>query len=202
MHQTGSILITDSERTTMRKLVVSEWMTLDGVFDGDTMDKWFIPYHSKERAAYITEVTEACDAMLYGRTTYEFLAPHWSAEKNDNNGPAAKLNSVRKYVVSSTLKKAAWNNSTIIKDDVVDAITTLKQQHGGEILVTGSAALVQSLMEADLIDEYRFLVHPIVMGSGKRLFNDGTTAPLKLVEAKPFSLGVVLLRYQPDKKER
>ena len=102
----------------MRKLVVSEWMTLDGVFDGDTMDKWFIPYHSKERAAYITRVTEACDAMLYGRTTYEFLAPHWSAEKNDDNGPAAKLNSVRKYVVSSTLKKAAWNNSTIIKDNV------------------------------------------------------------------------------------
>jgi dihydrofolate reductase len=186
----------------MRKLVVSEWMTLDGVFDADTMDTWFIPYHSKERKAYITEGIEACDAMLYGRTTYAMLGPYWSAEKNDDNGPAAKLNSVQKYVVSSTLKKAAWNNSTIIKDNVVEAITTLKQQHGGEILVTGSATLVQSLMEADLIDEYRFLVQPIVMGSGKRFFNDGNTAPLKLVEAKPFSLGVVLLRYQPDKKER
>jgi dihydrofolate reductase len=186
----------------MRKLVVSEWMTLDGVFDGDTMDKWFIPYHSKERAAYITEVTESCDTMLYGRTTYEFLAPHWSAEKNDNNGPAAKLNSVRKYVVSSTLKKAAWNNSTIINANAVEEIAKLKQEKGGEILVTGSAALVQSLMEADLVDEYRFLVHPIVMGSGKRFFRDGNTAPLKLVEAKPLSFGVVLMRYQPDKKER
>jgi dihydrofolate reductase len=186
----------------MRKLVVSEWMTLDGVFDGDTMDRWFIPFHSKERAAYITEVTESCDAMLYGRTTYDMLAPYWSAEKNDKNGPAAKLNSVRKYVVSSTLKKAAWNNSTIIKDDVVEEVTKLKQQHGGEILVTGSATLVQSLMEADLIDEYRFLVQPIIVGSGKRFFNNGATAPLQLLEAKPFSLGVVLLRYQPDTKER
>jgi dihydrofolate reductase len=186
----------------MRKLVVSEWMTLDGVFDADTMDTWFIPYHSKERKAYITEGIEACDAMLYGRTTYEFLAPHWSAEKNDNNGPAAKLNSVRKYVVSSTLKKATWNNSTIIKDDVVEAITKLKQEKGGEILVTGSATLVQSLMEADLVDEYRFLVQPIVMGSGKRLFNDGNIAPLKLVETRPLSLGVVLMRYQSTKKER
>jgi dihydrofolate reductase len=186
----------------MRKLVVSEWMTLDGVFDADTMDTWFIPYHSKERAAYITEVTESCDAMLYGRTTYAMLAPYWSAEKNDTNGPAAKLNSVRKYVVSSTLKKAAWNNSTIINANAVEEIAKLKQQHGREILVTGSATLVQSLMEADLVDEYRFLVQPIIVGNGKRFFNDGTTAPLQLVEAKPFSFGVVLLRYQPAKKER
>jgi dihydrofolate reductase len=118
----------------MRKLVVSEWMTLDGVFDGDTMDTWFIPYHSKERAAYITEVTESCDAMLYGRTTYDMLAPYWSAEKNDNNGPAAKLNSVRKYVVSSTLKKAEWNNATLIKANAVEEIAKLKQQQAGRFL--------------------------------------------------------------------
>ena len=128
------------------------------------------------------------------------LAPYWSALKN--NGTADKLNSVPKYVVSSTLKKAEWNNTTIIKKNVVEEITKLKQQPGQEIRIAGSATLVQSLMEADLIDEYRFLVHPIIMGSGMRFFKDGThTTRLKLVKTKTFPLGVVLLCYQPMRKE-
>ena len=181
-----------------RKLVVSEWMTLDGVFDADKMEHWFTPYDSEDRRAYITESVLGCDALLLGRTTYEMLAPHWSALRNNEEGLADKLNSVSKYVVSSTLKKAEWDNSIIIKDEVVEEITRLKQQPGHEIQIEGSATLVKSLMEAELIDEYRFLVHPIIMGSGKRFFKDGMDATkLKLVKTKELDLGVVLHCYQP-----
>jgi dihydrofolate reductase len=143
----------------------------------------------------------ASGAILLGRTTYEMLASYWPYQKNDDNGPASKLNSVSKYVVSSTLKKAEWNNSTIIKEHVVEEITKLKQQPGHEIQIEGSATLVQSLMETDLIDEYRFLVHPIIMGRGKRFFKDGmATTRLKLVSTKTHPRGVVVLSYQSIKE--
>ncbi len=113
-------------------------------------------------------------------------------------GVAAKLNSAPKYVVSSKLKRAEWNNSTIIKRNVLEEITGLKKEPGHEIQIEGSATLVQSLVEAHLIDEYRFLVHPIVMGSGKRFFKDGMhTSGLKLVQSRTLDLGVILLRYKP-----
>jgi dihydrofolate reductase len=109
-------------------------------------------------------------------------------------GIADKLNSVPNYVVSSTLEKAEWKNSTIIKENVVEELTKLKAQPGHEILIAGSATLVESLMKADLVDEYRFLVHPTIMGSGKRFFRDGMhTKGLKLVKTKTLSMGVVLL---------
>ena len=181
----------------MRKVIVSEWVTLDGVFDGDTMDKWFNPFQSASRAAHITEVVGACGALVLGRTTYEMLGPFWSAQKTDELGPAAKLNGVTKYVVSSTLKRADWHNSTIIKDDVVAALTALKRQPGDDILILGSAALVQSLMAADVIDEYRFLVHPIAVGGGQRFFKEGMATPkLDLLGARPFDKGVVELHYR------
>ena len=136
----------------MRKLVVSEWVTLDGVFDADTMDQWFNPYDSIDRQQCIKETVLASDAFLFGRATYEMLAPYWSSLKdNEMEGVAGKLNSAPKYVVSSTLKKAEWNNSTIIKESVVGEITKLKQQPGQEIQIEGSASLVQSLMEAHLL---------------------------------------------------
>jgi len=184
----------------VRKIVASVWMTLDGVFDADIMDQWFYPYHSDDRAAYIKETIVASDALLLGRTTYEMLAPYWSTQVTDENGPASKLNSMLKYVVSSTLKEAHWNNSTIIKEHVIEEITRLKQQPGHDLLIPGSATFVQSLMHTDLIDEYQFLVHPMIMGSGKRFFKDWMgMARLKLVESKTLSLGVVLLCYQPAK---
>ena len=182
----------------MRKIIVSEWVTLDGVFDADTMEQWFNPYHSDERAAYITETIHGSEALLLGEVTYEMLASYWPHQKNDAMGPASKLNSMPKYVVSAKLKKAQWNNSNIIKENVVEEITKLKQQPGGDILIPGSATLVESLMETDLVDEYRFLVHPIIMGSGKRFFKDGMqTTRLKLVKTKSLGLGVMLLCYQP-----
>ena len=181
----------------LRKLVVSEWVTLDGVFDADSMKEWFEPYDSSGRQEYIKENVLTSDAFLVGRVTYEMLAAYWPNQKNNEMGVADRLNSAPKYVVSSTLKKAEWNNSTIISEDVVEEITKLKQQPGQDILVFGSATLVQSLMEADLVDEYRFLVHPIIMGSGKRFFSDEMAATkLKLVKTKTLDLGVTLDCYQ------
>ncbi|SRR6266540_1705030 len=186
----------------MRKIVVKEWMTLDGVFDAETMDQWWNPYASAERQKYIKEGYSSCDMYLLGRTTYEMLWPYWSTQTNDDDGPGRMLNSVHKYVVSTTLKEAPWKESTIIKGNVVEEITRLKQQPGKDILIDGSATLVQSLMETDLIDEYRFLIQPIIMGSGKRFFKEGMPITrLKLVTSKTLSLGVVALTYQPDRKE-
>jgi dihydrofolate reductase len=181
----------------LRKLVVSEWVTLDGVFDADSMKEWFEPYESPDRQEYIKENVLTSDAFLVGRVTYEMLAAYWPNQKNNEMGVADKLNSAPKYVVSSTLKKAEWNNSTIISKDVVEEITKLKQQPGQDILVFGSATLVQSLMKADLVDEYRFLVHPIIIGSGKRFFRDDMVATkLKRVKTKTLDLGVTLDCYQ------
>jgi len=177
-------------------------MTLDGVFDAATMKEWFLPYNSDEKLAYLQENVLTSDAFLLGRVTYEMLAPHWSAMKNNEDGIADKLNSAPKYVVSSTLDKAEWNNSTIIKNNVAEEITKLKQQPGGNILIFGSATLVQSLMESDLIDEYRFLVHPIIMGRGKRFFREGmVTTRLSPVKTKTLNHGVILDCYEPAKSQ-
>jgi dihydrofolate reductase len=113
---------------------------------------------------------------------------------------ADKLNSAPKYVISSTLENPDWNNTTLIKGNIPEEIAKLKQGPGGNIAILGSAALVQSLMGCELIDEYQLMVHPIALGSGKRLFPKGINLPLRLVEAKAFSSGVLLLRYQPDGK--
>lgn len=182
----------------MRRLVVSEWITLDGIFDADAMDQWFTPYHSDARGECIQEGIMASDALLLGRVSYEMLAAYWPNLKNNEFGIAGRLNSMPKYIVSSTLKNAEWSPSTIIKENVVDEVARLKQQPGQNILVTGSATLVQSLMKADLVDEYRFLVHPIIMGSGKRFFKEGMDmTKLEVIESKQLGMGVNFLRYQP-----
>ena len=126
--------------------------------------------------------------------TYQGFAAAWPESMDEG---AAYFNSVRKYVVSRTLAEPlAWNNSTLINGDIVAAITDLKQQDGKDIVVHGSATLVQTLMQHDLVDRYRLLVYPLVPGEGKRMFNEGTTATLKLVESQAFSSGVVALVYE------
>jgi dihydrofolate reductase len=181
----------------MRKLVVSAWISLDGVFDADTMAQWYTPFDSEARQTYIREGILTCDTILFGRTTYEMLAPYWSSLHDNEMGVAAKLNSAPKYVVSSKLKKADWNNTTIIRKNVIAEITRLKEQPSREIQIEGSALLVQSLMEADLIDEYRLLVHPVIAGKGKRLFKEGmTTDGLILVKTQPLDKGVLVLYYE------
>lgn len=184
----------------MRKLIVSTWMTVDGIFDANSMGQWFNPFDSVERQKYIRDGILAADALFFGRATYEMLFPYWSSLKNNEMGVAAKLNSAPKFVVSTTLKKAAWNNSSVINGDIEAAIKQLKQQSGNEIQIEGSGTLVRSLMKMDIIDEYRLLVHPVVMGSGKRFFEEGTSfTKLNVAEIKPINKGVTLLRYVPAK---
>jgi dihydrofolate reductase len=192
-------------RTNMRKLWVKAWMTLDGVFDADTMDHWWPPadeaaVDEARRIGYIVEEYSKGDVYLLGRTTYEMLWPGWSTQTT-GDGPGPILNRMEKYVVSTTLETAPWKESTIIRGNVVEEITKLKQQPGKDIIIDGSATLVQSLMGTDLIDEYRFLVVPYIMGSGRRFFPDGTPpTKLRLVESKMLSAGTLALIYQPDKK--
>jgi dihydrofolate reductase len=168
------------------------------------MSHWFNPYDSKDRQQRITELVLASDAFLFGRVTYEMLASYWPKVKNNDKDEleiATRLNSSPKYVVSSTLKEAEWGPSTIIKNGVVKEITNLKHQPGQNILVFGSSTLVASLMEADLVDEYRLLVHPIIMGSGKRAFKDGiATSKLTLGDTTTLSSGVISLSYQRAQK--
>jgi len=185
----------------MRKLIASTWITLDGIFDANSMGQWFNPYDSEERQNYIRDGILAADAFLFGRATYEMLFPYWSSLKNNEMGVAAKLNSAPKHVVSTTLKKAEWDNASIINDNIEAAIKKLKQQPGNEIQIEGSGELVRSLMKAGLIDEYRLLVHPVIMGSGKRFFEENTSfTGLELTETKQIGKGVILLCYTPAKK--
>ncbi len=184
----------------MRKIVVSEGVALDGVFDAETMGQWAAPFSSDEKDDFVRNSVLAADALLLGRTTYDLQAWYWPNQKEDKYGIANHKNSMTKYVVTSRPLQAQWNNSTIINENVVGEIAKLKQQPGKDILIEGSAMLVESLAQADLIDEYRLIVHPVIVGTGKRFFKDGMgLTKLKLVESKPISLGIVLLTYKPTK---
>jgi len=178
----------------MRNLVVTEFLSLDGVM---AHPAWTAPYWNDDIAAFKGEETDNSDALLLGRVTYEGFAAAWP-ESEDEGAPY--FNTVAKYVVPTTVEKAEWNNSTVIKDNIAEEIIKLKQQDGKDITVHGSATLVQALMQHNLVDTYRFLVYPVVLGTGKRLFREGIDATLKLVESKAFSSGVVALIYQPGQK--
>lgn len=182
----------------MRKIIVSEAVALDGVFDAQTMGKWAVPYYSEEREEYIRGIVLASDTLLLGRTTYDIQAWFWPNQKADKYGMANHKNSMVKVVVTSTPLQAQWNNTKIIEKNAVEEVAKLKQQPGKNILIEGSAMLVQALLQAELIDEINLVVHPAVAGSGKRLFNDGAanTKLMKLVENKTLRQGVVALTYE------
>jgi dihydrofolate reductase len=175
----------------MRKLVVTEFLSLDGVMEAPM---WTFKYWNDEIAQFKGEETNASDALLLGRVTYEGFAAAWPDSKDEG---APYFNSVRKYVVSTTLDKAEWNNSVLIKDNIVEEIDRLKQQEGKDITVHGSGKLVQTLIQHNLVDCFRLLVYPVVLGKGQRLFEEGTTATFNLVETRSFSGGVVALIYEP-----
>jgi dihydrofolate reductase len=193
----------------MRKLVVSEFLTLDGVMQdpggvGEIKGGgWNIPYMNEEFGQYKFDELAASDALLLGRVTYEGFAAAWPEESHvETEGEfAVMMNSYPKYVVSTTLDKVEWNNSHLIKANVMEEISNLKQQPGKNILISGSGKLVQSLMEHGLIDEYHLQIHPIVLGHGNQLFQDGSHVKLKLIDSKTTSNGVILLTYQPDREE-
>ena len=176
----------------MSKLVVSEFVSLDGVIEdpggseGWERGGWAFQFdRGPEGDKYkLDEVLEA-DAMLLGRRTYEGFAEAWPS-RTDELGFADKMNSMPKYVVSTTLESPDWNNSTLIAGDVAEAVAELKRRRGGDLVVYGSAQLVQTLLEHDLVDELRLMVFPVVLGSGKRLFRDAAdTIAFRPVETKP-----------------
>jgi dihydrofolate reductase len=198
----------------MRKVIVSEFVTLDGVTEdpggaeGFEHGGYSIRFGSGEQERFKFDELAAADALLLGRKTYEGFAAAWPGMMEQYEGPgraeleayADMMNSYPKHVVSTTLQEPLeWNNSTLIKGDVVEEIDKLKRQPGKDVLVFGSGDLVNALMEHGLIDEYRLMVFPIVVGGGKRLFKDGgATANMELVETKTVGPhGVVVLTYEP-----
>jgi dihydrofolate reductase len=188
----------------MRRVVVTEFMTLDGVIEdpGGAEDfahgGWSFKFPDPEGAKYKLDEVMEFDALLLGRVTYEGFAAAWP-DRADEAGFADKMNSMAKYVVSSTLTEAGWNNSTVISGNVAEEVAKLKQQDGGDILVAGSQTLVQALREHDLVDEYRLMVFPLVLGSGRRLFTEDTGTPteLRTTGSKTLSSGTVILTYEP-----
>ena len=177
----------------MRKLIVAEFLSLDGVMENPG---WSLPYWNDQIAAFKGEETSSSDALLLGRKTYEGFAAAWPGRTNEDDAGAAYMNNVRKYVVTSTLDNLSWNNSYVIDGDIAAEVARLKAEDGGNLLVNGSAMLVNYLLEHDLVDIYRLLVYPVVLGEGLRLFAAGNRAKLELVESKPFSTGAVALIYR------
>ena len=190
------------------KLVVTAFVTLDGVMEGPGFDEhrsgrnaWALRVQQDEDQVYNMDQAMSADAFLLGRRTWQIWAAFWPTATADNEF-TERMNSIPKYVVSNTLKRADWNNSTIISGDVPGAIRKLKAQPGGDLLVYGSADLVDELLAHDLVDEYRLLVYPVILGSGKRMFRDRIdTHHLRLIESRTFGSGVVLLTYAPSAVE-
>ena len=184
----------------MRKLIVTQWVSLDGIFDAGSMNKWWIPFDSPSRQKYIQDTINNCEIMLYGRNTYEMLYPYWSSFKNDEQGVADKLNKGKKYVVSSKLKKAPWKNTTIINKNFVKEVEKIKKEDGGYILVQGSSTLLKPLLEAGLVDELRLLINPAIVGNGERPFLEEVNCNLEFSKCQQLDNNVVLLIYKPTKK--
>jgi dihydrofolate reductase len=183
-------------------------MSLDGVMEdpGGAEDYahggWTFKFdRGAEGDKFKLDETMEAEALLLGRVTYEGFAAAWPT-MTDEVGFAEKMNTMPKYVVSTTLEEAGWNNSTILKGDVAEEVSNLKQRTGGPLLIAGSAQLAQGLTAQGLVDEYRLMVFPVVLGSGKRLFAESSDATtLKLVDSKTVGDGIALLTYEPAAKE-
>jgi dihydrofolate reductase len=190
----------------MRNVVVTEFVTLDGVFeDPGGAEKtehggWSFKFWSDESAKFKYDELMAADALLLGRVTYEGFAAAWP-DMTDERGFAERMNGLPKYVGSRTLDKVEWQNSHLIEGDVVEAVSALKQEDGQNILVGGSGELANTLLQHGLVDELRFLVSPVVLGRGRRFFADGS-APrvLELAEAVAFDTGVLALTYRRQRE--
>jgi dihydrofolate reductase len=189
----------DNEMT--KKIVVTEYISLDGVIEDPVgmensgLGNWTGPFsRGPEGDRFKLEELLAADCLIFGRATYEAFAAAWPHMK-DETGLADRMNSLPKYVASSTLKQATWGESTIWNGDIVRAAKALKAEDRGEALIYGSASVVHQLACASLIDEYRLMVYPIILGAGKRLYPNGAASQLRLAECKQFGGGIVLLRY-------
>lgn len=186
----------------MRKVIASPFVTLDGFMAGPQGEfDWNEPYFDEEMGSYIRKQFSEIDTIFLGRVTYQMFAQYWPTQGvKDDPVFAEKMNSTPKIVFSRTLDKVEWSNSRLVKENITEEVLKLKEQPGKDIVIDGSAGLIHSLTNLGLIDEYRLRVHPVVLGSGLPLFKDiKEKMNLKLVEAKPFQSGVVILHYQPVK---
>lgn len=179
----------------MRKIVAGLFISLDGVVEAP--ETWHFPYYNDEMGAAVADQAEGADIMLLGRQTYEEFAAFWPTQSSDEPF-ADSMNKSPKLVASTTLDSVDWENSTLIEGDVPEALERIKSQPGKNISIVGSPTLVRSLLRAGLIDELRLLVHPIVVGHGKRLFEvEEAPIPLRLIEARTFTTGVQAMTYAP-----
>ena len=175
----------------MRKIIESTLVSADGVIGSPPL--WAMDYRDEEVTRDALERLSGCDAMLMGRGTYELFAATWPGQTDEF---AQRMNGIRKYVFSSTLAGADWSNSTIVRGDVLAEVTKIKEQDGRDLALFGHGRLAQTLLENGLIDELRLSVHPVLAGAGLPQFSNGRKTPLKLVSAKTFTTGVVVLSYQ------
>jgi dihydrofolate reductase len=191
----------------MGRIVVTEFVSVDGVMEapgpdgsGFKHEGWTFNISSGEEGnKFKLDETMASEAQLLGRVTYQAFASAWPSVKDEFGD---KFNSMPKYVVSSTLEKADWNNSTVLRGDVLKEVSKLKQRLDGDIVVHGSAQLVQTLLANDLVDELRLMVYPVVLGSGKRLFGDSSDMKrLRLKDSRTIGDGVVIVTYQLVRNE-
>lgn len=186
----------------MRKIIFFMLVSLDGYFEGPGQD---ISWHNvdAEFNEFAIKQTSELDTLLFGRKTYELMAGYWPTEtaKKDDPIVAGQMNSLPKIVVSKTLEKVEWNNSRLVKSNVAQEITKLKQQPGRDIAIFGSSDLTVALTQMGLVDEYRIMINPVVLGDGKPLFSGmKDKLDLKLLKTKSFRNGNVLLYYQPGKR--
>lgn len=186
----------------MRRIIVSNYASLDGFFAGPNGEiDWFV--WDQETADYSKDLIESIDTILFGRVTYELMAGYWPKADPASEDPVIidAMNNLPKIVFSKTLEKVTWTNSRLVRENVAEEISEMKQQSGRDMVIYGSGSLVSYLTQLGLIDEYRIFVNPVVLGSGKPLFKDlANRVYLKLLKTKTFNCGVVLLHYQPDKK--
>jgi dihydrofolate reductase len=178
------------------RLQVSEILTLDGVMEAP--EQWVFQYMDQEIGEDVMAALQQTDAMLFGRKTFQEMAAAWPGRTGDM---ADRFNSVPKYVVSSTLRDVTWNNSHVIAGNIAEEVAKLKAQPGGILLVQGSADLVRLLAQHHLIDEYSLHVAPLVLGKGKRLFQEGGQARLQLANTKAYKTGMLSLNYEPVKQQ-
>lgn len=176
----------------MRNVVLTEYVSLDGVVESP---EWTAPYWGDDISDFKQKELFDSDLLLLGRTTYEGFAEAWPG-RTDEDGFADRINAMPKVVATTTLDTPQWN-ARFVSEGIEEEVRRLKAEPGQDILIYGSPGLVQTLVAQDLIDEYRLLVYPVVLGEGRRLFDEGTSATLELVEARPFESGVVALTYRP-----
>jgi dihydrofolate reductase len=192
------------QEITMGKLVVTEFISLDGIIEdpggseGSEHGGWSFRHPAPDGEQFKGDELRDSDVQLLGRVTYEGFAAAWPAMEEATGDYGKKMNAMPKVVVSTTLTELTWNNTTIISGNVADEVARLKAQYDGDILVQGSATLAQTLAEHGLVDEYRLMVHPVVLGTGKRLFSGSAAGTdLQLVDSRKVGPDVLLLIYRP-----